>query len=123
MTQPRARGALRRPKLIHKGQMLGDQEIAKNIDNWVENEFQDELRMTAFLDVNARRQVRLATGVGDMETFTKQFNNAFAETSQLSTSSQKAKKGDRAFGQPWSNRPKLKKISQEYKIGYRPPSK
>lgn len=123
MGQTRTSRASRRPKLMQKGKMLSDQEIGKNIDNWIDNEFQDELRMTAFLDVNARRQVRLATGVGDMETFTKQFNNAFAETSQLSTSSQKAKKGDRAFGQPWSNRPKLKKISQEYKIGYRPPSK
>lgn len=123
MAQPRTRGIMRRPRLTEKGKILSNQEISKNIDNWVENEFQSELRMTAFLDVNTRRQIRLATGIGDMEAFTKEFNNAFAATSQMSVSSQKAKKGDRAFGQPWNNRPRLKKVSQEYKIGYRAPIK
>jgi hypothetical protein len=119
----RSRTIQRRPKLTEKGRLLDNQQIGKNIDNWVEGEFENELRMTAFLDVNTRRQVRLGAGVGDMEVFVEEFNNAFSATSQLSTSQQKAKKGSQAFGEPWKNRPKLKKISQEYKIGYRPPSK
>ncbi|MCC3410092.1 MAG: hypothetical protein JGK17_32080 [Microcoleus sp. PH2017_10_PVI_O_A] len=121
MAKPR--NIQRRPKLTQKGRLLDNQQISKNIDNWVETEFQDELRMTAFLDVNTRRQIRLGTGVGDMEVFNEEFNNGFSGTSQLSTSQQKGKKGSQAFGEPWKNRPKLKKISQEYKIGYRPPSK
>jgi hypothetical protein len=113
----------RRPQLTERGRLLDNQQISKNIDNWVEREFQDELRMTAFLDVNTRRQVRLATGIGDIVVFLAEFNNGFAGTSQLSVSGQKPKKGDRAFGEPWNNRPKLRKVSQEYKIGYRAPSK
>ncbi|MCC3532480.1 MAG: hypothetical protein JGK21_31440 [Microcoleus sp. PH2017_22_RUC_O_B] len=79
MAKPR--NIQRRPKLTQKGRLLDNQQISKNIDNWVETEFQDELRMTAFLDVNTRRQIRLGTGVGDMEVFNEEFNNGFSGTS------------------------------------------
>ena len=107
------------PRLTEKGKLLDNKQIAQNIDNWIDKEFEEELRMTAFLDVNTRRQIRLATGVGDMESFVEEFNKGFTSTSQLSPK-QKSKPGQEAFGEPWQNRPKLKKVSQEYKVTYRP---
>src|SRR6185503_11798951 len=59
----------RYPRLTQNGQLLNNQEIGKNIDNWITSAFEEELRLTAFLDVNTRRQIRLATGVGDMEAY------------------------------------------------------
>lgn len=108
----------RLPQLTQNGQLLNDHQIAQNIDNWVEGVFTEELRMTAFLDVNTRRQIRLATGVGDINAYVEQFNNGFAQTSQLF--SDKAKAGKEAFGETWANRPRLKKISVEGRIVYRP---
>lgn len=102
---------------------MSNQEIGSNINNWIQDEFEEELRLTAFLDVNTRRQIRLATGVGDMETFVGEFNNGFANSSQLSSDSEvKAKSGEQAFGEAWTDRPRLKKISQEFRIVYRPKS-
>jgi len=111
----------RLPQLTQNGQLLNNQQIAKNIDGWVEGVFQEELRMTAFLDVNSRRQIRLATGVGDINAYAKQFNNGFAQSSQLSRN--KANPGKEAFGETWTNRPRLRKISVEGRIVYRPAKK
>ncbi|MEG4915748.1 hypothetical protein [Microcoleus sp. B7-D4] len=101
--------------------MLSDQQIGKNIDSWVDGVFGEELRLTAFLDVNTRRQIRLATGVGDINAYVEQFNNGFAQTSQLSPD--KAKPGKEAFGETWTNRPRLRKISVEGRIVYQPQKK
>lgn len=115
---------LRRPRLTQNGRLLSNQQLAKNIDNWIEAELEEELRLTAFLDVNTRRQIRLGTGVGDIKTYVDQFNDGFSGSSQLSTSqTQKSKKGQVAFGEPWKNRPKLKKVNQEYQIAYKPKQK
>lgn len=129
MASPSPRGTLRRarggrlPRLTNGVQMLSNQEIANNIDGWINDELEEELRLTAFIDVNTRRQIRLATGVGDMETFVGEFNNGFANSSQLSTDTEaKSKSGEQAFGEAWTDRPRLKKISQEYRIAYRPKS-
>lgn len=111
----------RLPRLTQKGQILSNQEIGKNIDDWITSVFTDELRLTAFLDVNTRRQIRLATGVGDMETYIDQFNKGFADTSQLFAD--KSKTGKEAFGETWSNRPRLKKISVEGRIVFIPKQK
>lgn len=103
--------------------MLSDADIAKNIDGWINDELEEELRLTAFIDVNTRRQIRLATGVGDMETFVSEFNAGFANSSQLSTDTEaKSKSGEQAFGEAWTDRPRLKKVSQEYRVTYRPKS-
>lgn len=126
---PSPRGSIKRrrqgkfPRTTDKGKLLNTNEIAKNIDGWINDEFEEELRMTAFLDVNQRRQIRLATGVGDMETFVQEFNNGFANSSQLSPDPKsKSKAGEQAFGEAWTDRPRLKKISQEFRITYRPKS-
>ncbi len=111
----------RLPQLTQNGQLLNNQQIAKNIDGWVDGVFQEELRMTAFLDVNSRRQIRLATGVGDINAYVKQFNNGFAQTSQISRN--KSNPGKEAFGETWTNRPRLKKVSVEGRIVYRPAKK
>lgn len=112
------------PRLTNKGKLLSNADLKKNIDGWIDGEFEEELRLTAFLDVNHRRQVRLATGVGDMPTFVDEFNNGFANTSQLSSDEKvKARSGDRAFGEAWSDRPRLRKISQESRVIYRPKTK
>jgi len=111
----------RLPRLTQNGQLLNNQQIARNIDGWVDGVFQEELRMTAFLDVNSRRQIRLATGVGDINAYVKQFNNGFAQSSQLSRN--KANPGKEAFGETWTNRPRLKKVSVEGRIVYRPTKK
>jgi hypothetical protein len=100
---------------------LNTKEIANNINNWIEDEFEEELRLTAFLDVNTRRQIRLATGIGDIDAFVEEFNKGFANSSQLSP--QKSSPNTGAFGEPWSDRPKLKKISQEARIVFRPKRK
>ena len=112
----------KRPKLTDKGKILSPDQVGKNIDNWIASEFEEELRMTAFLDVNTRRQIRLATGVGDMKTYVEEFNKGFSNTSQLSIEEDKPKAGEEAFGEPWQNRPKLRKISQEYRIVYKKPN-
>lgn len=109
------------PRLTNKGQILKPQELAENINNWLEDEFEEELRLTAYIDVNTRRQVRLATGIGDIETFVDEFNKGFANSSQLLP--EKADPNSGAFGEAWSDRPKLKKISQEARITYRPKRK
>lgn len=121
MVTPRSSTKRRKlPRLTGaRGKLLSDKEIEQNINNWAADEIEDELRLTAFLDVNSRRNVRLATGIGDMNTFVEEFNNAFANSSQLSPQ-EKSKKGQEAFGEPWKNRPKLKKINQEYQIKYQP---
>lgn len=111
----------KRPKLTDKGKMLSPAETGKNINNWIASEFEEELRMTAFLDVNTRRQIRLATGIGDMKSFVEEFNKGFSNTSQLSIED-KPKTGEEAFGEAWQNRPKLRKVSQEYRIVYKKPS-
>ena len=109
----------KRPRLTDKkGKMLSPEQAGKNIDNWIEGEFEEELRMTAFLDVNTRRQIRLATGVGDMKAFIEEFNKGFSGTSQLAIED-KSRVGEGAFGEAWQNRPKLRKISQEYRVTYR----
>src|SRR6185503_8508684 len=107
----------RYPRLTQNGQLLNNQEIGKNIDNWITSAFEEELRLTAFLDVNTRRQIRLATGVGDMEAYVEQFNNGFAQTSQVS--GKKSIQGKGAFGEAWNDRPRLKKISVEGRIVYK----
>ncbi len=129
MASPPKRGSIKRrpngklPRLTSKGKLISNKEIADNIGNWINDEFEEELRLTAFLDVNTRRQIRLATGVGDMESFVDEFNNGFANSSQLSADNEvKSKGGDQAFGEAWSDRPKLKKISREFRIVYRPKS-
>lgn len=129
MASPSPRRALKRerrgrlPRLTNKSKLLSDEEIAKNIDGWINDELEEELRLTAFIDVNTRRQIRLATGVGDMETFVGEFNNGFANSSQLSTDAEtKSKSGEQAFGEAWTDRPRLKKVSQQYRITYRPKS-
>jgi hypothetical protein len=91
--------------------------MADGINDWMGDELEEELRQTAFLDVNTRRQIRLATGVGDIEAFVDEFNQGFANSSQLLPEKSNPTKG--AFGEPWSDRPKLKKISQEARIVYR----
>lgn len=117
----RSRVGERRPRLTNRGKLLSNQEIGKNINNWIQDQFEEELRLTAFLDVNTRRQIRLATGIGDMQTFVDEFNNGFANSSQLSSDGEvKSKAGEQAFGEAWSDRPRLKKISQEFRITYRP---
>ncbi|MEK0186496.1 hypothetical protein [Microcoleus anatoxicus] len=110
------------PRLTGKGGApLSAQETGKNIDNWIESELEELLRTTAFLDVNTRRQIRLATGVGDIARFVEEFNNGFANTSQLASDEDvKSVKGKEAFGEAWNDRPRLKKISTEYRILYRP---
>lgn len=108
----------RYPRLTQNGQLLSDQQIGQNIDNWINVIFEEELRMTAFLDVNSRRQIRLATGIGNMDTYVEQFNNGFAQTSQLSPN--KSIQGKEAFGETWTNRPRLRKISIEGRIVYKP---
>jgi hypothetical protein len=115
----RTRGKL--PRLTRQGRSLSPQEQAENINNWIQDEFEEELRLTALLDVNTRRQIRLATGVGDMDTFVDEFNQGFANSSQLLPEKSNPTKG--AFGEPWSDRPKLKKISQEARITFRPKRK
>lgn len=99
------------------GRPLSVQEMSNGINDWMEDELEEELRLTAFLDVNTRRQIRLATGVGDMDTFVDEFNKGFANSSQLAPEKASPNKG--AFGEPWSDRPKLKKISQEARIVFR----
>lgn len=111
----------RLPRLTEGGKLLSDKEIGGNIDNWIASIFADELRMTAFLDVNTRRQIRLATGIGNMEAYVEQFNKGFADTSQLYTD--KSKAGKEAFGEAWTNRPRLKKISIEGRIVFVPRQK
>lgn len=108
----------RYPRLTSNGQLLNNQQIGQNIDQWINTVFEEELRMTAFLDVNHRRQIRLATGIGNMTTYVEQFNNGFAQTSQLSP--QKSVQGKEAFGETWTNRPRLRKISIEGRIVYQP---
>lgn len=112
----------RNPRLTGKdGLPLSSQEMGKNIDNWIESELEETLRLTAFLDVNTRRQIRLATSVGDISEFVEEFNNGFVNTSQLASEEDvKGAKGKEAFGEAWSDRPRLKKISTEYRILYRP---
>lgn len=111
------------PKLTSKGKMLTDKEISNNIDNWIGGEFEEELRLTAFIDFNLRRQIRLATGIGDIESFVDEFNNGFAATSQLSPDSEvKSRSAQKAFGKSWSDRPRLKKISTETRVIYQPKS-
>lgn len=129
MASPPKRGKISRrrggklPRVTDKGRLLNSNEIANNINNWINDAFEEELRMTAFLDVNQRRQIRLATGVGDMESFVKEFNNGFSNSSQLSPDPKsKSKAGEQAFGEAWTDRPRLKKISQEFRITYRPKS-
>ena len=118
-----ARRAGKLPRLTDRGRQLSPADQKKNIDGWIEGEFEEELRMTAFLDVNQRRQIRLATGVGDMPTFVDEFNNGFSNTSQLSSDEKiKSRSGDRAFGESWSDRPRLRKISVEARVIYRPKS-
>ena len=111
----------RYPRLTQNGQLLNNQQIGENIDNWINTTFEEELRLTAFLDVNTRRQIRLATGIGDMETYVEQFNNGFAQTSQLSPN--KSIQGKEAFGETWTNRPRLRKVSIEGRIVYKPKAK
>lgn len=111
----------RLPRLTQDGRLLTDQQIGENINKWIDGVFAEELRLTAFLDVNTRRQIRLATGVGDMGAYVEQFNNGFAQTSQLSPD--KAKPGKDAFGEAWINRPRLRKISVEGRIVYQPAPK
>lgn len=112
----------RLPRLTQSnGQPLSNQELGQNIDNWIDSVFTEELRTIAYLDVNTRRQIRLATGIGDMDAFVKEFNNGFANTSQLSTN--KPKQGKEVFGETWTNRPRLKKISREGRIVYIPKQK
>ena len=122
MAARRARREGRLPRLTGKGGApLSDQETGKNIDNWIESELEETLRMTAFLDVNTRRQIRLTTGVGDIASFVEEFNNGFVNTSQLASEEDvKGAKGKEAFGEAWNDRPRLKKISTEYRILYRP---
>lgn len=123
-TRTRAQGQRRSgklPRLTDRGRLLPNEEVANNINNWLEDEFAEELRLTAYIDVNTRRQIRLATGVGDMDTFVEEFNKGFANSSQLSPEKSTPNAG--AFGEPWSDRPKLKKISQEARIVYRPKRK
>lgn len=129
MATPPRRGPIKRrssgklPKLTKKGKLLSNKELEDNINNWIDDELTEELRMTAFLDVNTRRQIRLATGVGDMEAFVNEFNNGFANSSQLSSDGNaKSKPGEQAFGEAWSDRPKLRKISREFRITYKPKS-
>lgn len=128
MATPPRRGSIKRssgklPKLTKNGKLLSDKEIEDNINNWMDDELSEELRMTAFLDVNTRRQIRLATGVGDIDAFVNEFNNGFANSSQLSTNTEaKSKSGEQAFGEAWSDRPRLKKISREFRIIYKPKS-
>lgn len=109
------------PRLTQNGQLLSNQQIGQNIDNWIDTAFEEELRLTAFLDVNTRRQIRLATGIGNMEAYVDQFNNGFAQTSQLSPN--KSIQGKDAFGEAWTNRPRLRKISIEGRIVYKPRAK
>jgi len=111
----------RLPRLTNNGQLLNNQQISQNIDGWIGAVFQEELRMTAFLDINTRRQIRLATGIGDMEAYAEQFNQGFAQTSQLSRN--KANPGKEAFAETWTNRPRLRKVSTEGRIVYQPPKK
>lgn len=128
MARPRetatgARRAGKLPRLTERGRLISNADLKKNIDGWIDGEFEEELRMTAFLDVNQRRQIRLATGVGDMPTFVEEFNNGFSNTSQLSSDEKvKSRSGDRAFGETWSDRPRLRKISVEARVIYRPKS-
>lgn len=111
------------PRLTDRGKLLSNADLKKNIDGWINDEFEEELRLTAFLDVNTRRQIRLATGVGDIETFVGEFNGGFANTSQLATDSEaKSKSGQQAFGEAWTDRPRLKKISREFRVIFRPKS-
>jgi hypothetical protein len=112
----------RYPRLTQNGQLLNNQQIGQNIDNWINGAFEEELRLTAFLDVNTRRQIRLATGIGDIETYVEQFNNGFTKTSQLA-SKDKPIQGKEAFGEAWPNRPRLKKISLDSRIVYIPRAK
>lgn len=111
----------RYPRLTQRGQLLTNQQIGENINNWIDATLEEELRLTAFLDVNSRRQIRLATGIGNMDTYIEQFNNGFAQTSQLSPS--KSIQGKEAFGETWTNRPRLRKISIEGRIVYKPRAK
>ena len=112
----------RLPRLTSSNRrVLPPQAVGKAIDNWIDESLEDELRLTAFLDVNTRRQVRLATGIGDMNAYVDQFNKGFADTSQLSP--EKSKRGKEAFGEAFINRPKLKKISIEGRIVYQPTKK
>jgi uncharacterized phage infection (PIP) family protein YhgE len=123
MSRPRIRARGQRlPQLTQNGQLLNNQQISENINGWVEDVFTEELRMTSFLDVNTRRQIRLATGVGDINAYIEQFNNGFSGTSQL-LSTDKAKAGKEAFGETWANRPRLRKISIEGRIVYQPTKK
>jgi len=121
MARPRISAGQRYPRLTQNGQLLNNQQIGQNIDNWINNSFEEELRLTAFLDVNSRRQIRLATGIGNMKTYTEQFNNGFAQTSQLSAD--KSIQGKEAFGENWANRPRLKKVSVEGRIVFKPKNK
>ncbi|MEG4807932.1 hypothetical protein QUA82_09905 [Microcoleus sp. F8-D3] len=111
----------RYPRLTNNGKLLNNQQIGQNIDNWINGILEEELRLTAFLDVNTRRQIRLAMGIGNMETYIEQFNNGFAQTSQLFPN--KSVQGKDAFGEAWGNRPRLKKISIEGRIVYKPTKK
>lgn len=129
MARPRqtatgGRRAGKLPRLTEKGKLLNPQEVANRINAWIDDEFAEELRLTAFLDVNTRRQIRLATGVGDIDTFVNEFNNGFANTSQLATNSEvKGTPGNQAFGEAWTDRPRLRKISREFRITFRPKNK
>lgn len=110
----------RLPRLTQpNGKPLNNQQMGQSIDNWINAVFAEELRTTAFLDVNTRRQVRLATSIGDMDTFVEEFNKGFANTSQLSTS-KPTKQGKEAFDATWTNRPRLKKVSREGRIVFIP---
>lgn len=111
----------RLPRLTQDGKALSNKEISKNIDNWIDEVFAEELRLSAFLDVNTRRQIRVATGIGNMSNFVDQFNNGFQSTSQLSA--KKPSPGKDAFGGDWVDRPRLKKISVEGRVVFIPRQK
>ena len=118
------KGALRgnRPRLVGAdGKPLPAEEMGKNIDGWIDYSFQEELRLTAYLDVNTRRQIRLATGVGDMNSFINEFNNGLVNTMTVSTPT--VDKTKKQLSENPKLRPRLRKISQEYQITYRPAKK
>lgn len=112
-------GKRRLPQLTRKGKPLSQEEVDNNINNWIEAEFIEELRLTAYLDFNTRRQIRIATGVGDMDSFVDEFNDGFINSS-TAASPEEQKELETLHKK---RRPKLKKINQEYTVAYRPPKK
>lgn len=103
------------PKLTDdSGVPKKDDQIKGEIAGWLKEEIEAERlkrELNRFLE---RRNIRQALGVGDVATFIKEFEGGF-KNSAKETKPQLDDEGEAAiYGEAKENRPKVKKISQEW---------